>query len=73
VLAVAGDQDLRHYETAVAIPSERWTGSSKGRSTLPVTGICAGLAVHQFTRWLADRPLQQDQLLDLAKAEVVLG
>lgn len=52
--------------------SEREEGRCTAKSTIYSASICAGLMVHQFTRWLRDAPLDHCLLFDLQTSALLV-
>ncbi len=59
----------RHYFPR----AEAQTGRCTSRSTIYTAGICAGLMLHQFSRWLRDLPTDCDISFNLLAGEFVLN
>ena len=62
----------RRYAETLFPESEAQAGRCTARSTIYAASICAGLMVHQFTRWLRDLPLDVDCSLNLLAGELML-
>ncbi len=72
VLVAAIEEERQHYESTLFPASEAETGRCTARSTIYSANICAGLMLHQFTRWLRGLPLDRDLALNLLANELVL-
>ena len=73
VLAAGDEAGRTHYSTTLFAPAEAQTGRCTNRSTIYAAGICAGLMLHQFTRWLRELPLDRDAVFNLLAAEFVVA
>jgi hypothetical protein len=73
ILTVADDQGRAHYPTTLFQQSEAQTGACTSRGVIYAAGIAAGLMVHQFVRWLRDRPIDPDLSLNLLASELTAG
>ena len=73
VLAASDKAGRQHYGTTLFPESEAQAGRCTARSTIYAAAICAGLMVHQFTRWLRDLPLDADCSLNLLAGELMLA
>lgn len=69
VLAVADNESRRHYTDTLFPPTEAQQGSCTSRSTIYAASIAGGLMVHQFTRWLRDKTVDIDTMLNLLAGE----
>jgi sulfur carrier protein ThiS adenylyltransferase len=73
VLAAGDDPSRRHYPSTLFPQEEALVGRCTARSTLYAASICAGLMVHQFTRWLRGIPVEPDVTLNLLAGEWAAG
>ncbi len=64
---------LRYYESTLFAQGEAHAGACTSKSTIYTASIAAGLATHQFTRWLRDMPLDRDLTLNLLASEMSLA
>ena len=58
------------YESTLFRQRDAHAGECIAKSTIYAASIAAGLAVHQFTRWLRDMPLDQDTIVNLLAGEI---
>jgi sulfur carrier protein ThiS adenylyltransferase len=71
---VADTSDSRHcYESTLFGQGDAHAGACTAKSTIYAASITAGLAVHQFTRWLRDMPLDSDMTFNLLASELTLA
>lgn len=70
VLCVADGLGQSHYDGTLFPQAEAQTGRCTAQSTIYTANICAGLMLHQFTRWLRDIPIDHDLLLSLLASEM---
>jgi molybdopterin/thiamine biosynthesis adenylyltransferase len=70
ILAVADEKSRLHYPTTLFPESESNQGRCTAQSTIYAANIAAGLAVHQFTRWLRGFPVEQDMTLNLLGSDL---
>ena len=61
------------YESTLFSQSDAHAGACTAKSTIYAASIAAGLAVHQFTRWLRDMPLDQDTIVNLLAGEITVS
>jgi sulfur carrier protein ThiS adenylyltransferase len=73
VLSASTEEERRHYAATLFPQSEAHAGRCTSRSTLYAAAICAGLMLHQFTRWLRGVPLDRDLSLGLLASDLVVG
>lgn len=73
ILTATSASDRQHYETTLFSPSDAQWGRCTSRSTIYSAGICAGLMLHQLTRWLRDLPIDRDVSFNLLASEFVLS
>ena len=64
---------LRYYESTLFAQGDAHVGACTSKSTIYTASISAGLAVHQFTRWLRDMPVDHDLTLNLLASEMNLA
>ncbi len=70
-LLTADPSKSRHsYESTLFAQGDAHAGTCTAKSTIYAASIVAGLAVHQFTRWLRDMPLDSDFTLNLLASEL---
>jgi sulfur carrier protein ThiS adenylyltransferase len=72
VLTAADEAGRRNYETTLFRQDEAQPGRCTAWSTIYAAGICAGLMVHQFARWLRELPLDRDLSLNLLASELAV-
>ena len=73
-LVTAQPSDSRHcYESTLFGLGDAQTGNCTAKSTIYAASIAAGLAVHQFTRWLRDMPLDHDAVVNLLAGEITVS
>ncbi len=72
VLVAAIEVERQHYESTLFPATEAEPGRCTARSTIYAANVCAGLMLHQFTRWLRGLPLDRDLALNLLANELVL-
>lgn len=72
VLVAHHEPSRKHYPLTLFAQSDAQPGRCTSRSTIYAASICAGLMVHQFTRWLRGLPVDQDTSLNLLANELVL-
>ena len=58
-----------HYPQTLFPPAEAQSGLCTNRSTIYAAAVAGGLMVHQFTRWLRGRPLDEDWVFNLLASE----
>jgi sulfur carrier protein ThiS adenylyltransferase len=73
VLAAVSPADRRHHSGTLFTQAAAEPGSCTSRSTIYAASIAAGLMVHQFTRWLRERPVDRDVMLNLFAGEWTLA
>lgn len=74
VLSVTQPADYGYYPTTLFAQAEAQTGRCTARSTIYAAQIAAGLAVHQFTRWLRGTvDTDQDLMFNLLASELTVG
>ena len=61
------------YESTLFRQRDAHAGACTAKSTIFAASIAAGLAVHQFTRWLRDMPLDQDTIVNLLAGEITVS
>lgn len=71
VLTASTDDEREHYTTTLFPAVEAEPGRCTARSTIYTANLCAGLMIHQFTRWLRGLPLDRDLSLSLLASELV--
>ena len=62
-----------NYESTLFRQRDAHAGECTAKSTIYAASIAAGLAVHQFTRWLRDMPLDQDSIVNLLAGEITVS
>ena len=72
VLAASTEAERQHYANTLFAAEEAVLGRCTARSTIYCASLCAGLMVHQFSRWLRGIPLDRDLSLNLLASEMVL-
>ena len=72
VLVAHHEPSRKHYITTLFPQDEAQAGRCTSRSTIYAASICAGLMLHQFTRWLRGLAVDQDTSLNLLANELVL-
>ena len=70
VLIAADGAGREHYATTLFPQAEAHEGSCTARSTIYAASICAGLMLHQFTRWLRGLPVDRDTMFNLLAGEL---
>jgi molybdopterin-synthase adenylyltransferase len=73
ILTVADDLGRAHYLTTLFAQSEAQVGSCTSRSTIYTANVAAGLMLHQFCRWLRNRPTDADVSLNLLASELAVA
>lgn len=66
------DMEDPYYLSTIVPDSAAYLGSCTSRSLPYTAGIVAGLALHQFTRWLRDMPLDRHQSFNLLASELII-
>jgi sulfur carrier protein ThiS adenylyltransferase len=69
-LVTADPKSPHDYESTLFAQGDAHAGTCTAKSTIYAASIAAGLAVHQFTRWLRDMPLDSDFTLNLLANEL---
>ena len=62
-----------NYKSTLFRQRDAHAGACTAKSTIFAASIAAGLAVHQFTRWLRDMPLDQDTIVNLLAGEITVS
>ena len=70
VLSVSGPEGRDHYPTTLFPQAEAEPGRCTATGTIYTANIAAGLMLHQFTRWLRERPIDLDLSLNLLASEL---
>jgi molybdopterin/thiamine biosynthesis adenylyltransferase len=70
ILAAADSKSRDYYPTTLFKEEESNTGRCTAQSTIYAANIAAGMAVHQFTRWLRGMDVDQDITLNLLASEL---
>lgn len=73
ILTASTDVERCHYPSTLFAAHEANRGRCTARSTIYAAGICAGLMVHQFSRWLRTISLDCDLSLNLLASEIVVS
>jgi sulfur carrier protein ThiS adenylyltransferase len=73
VLTAMDESSRRHYGSTLFRQDEAQPGRCTARSTIYAAGICAGLMLHQFARWLRELPLDRDLSLNLLASELTVA
>lgn len=72
VITVADEQSRRNYPTTLFAEEETQAGSCTSKSTIYTASLAAALMVHQFTRWLRNKPTDFDLMLNLMASELTV-
>lgn len=73
ILAATSPDDYRYYDTTLFSDGQMLQVRCTAKTTLYCANICAGLMVHQMTRWLRNYPIDRDTLFNLLASEVTLN
>lgn len=73
VLAAYGFNDYAYYNSTLFSDTEMLQVRCTAKTTLYCANICAGLMVHQMTRWLRGYPIDKDTLFNLLASEITLN
>lgn len=72
ILTACDEASRQHYETTLFPQSTAQPGPCGSQGTLYTANLAASLAVHQFTRWLRNLPIDRDLSLNLLASEMVV-
>jgi hypothetical protein len=70
IIVAADDKGRLHYPTTLFAEEEANTGRCTAQSTIYAANIAAGMAVHQFTRWLRGIPCDHDVTFSLLAGDI---
>ena len=69
VIAATNQDSRQHYSQSLFPQTDSQQGPCTAKSTIYAASIAAGLAVHQFTRWLRGQACNSDAMLNLTADE----
>ena len=73
VLTASTDAERQHYADTLFAAHEAQAGQCTARSTIYASSICAGLMIHQFSRWLRGLGVDCDLSLNLLASELTIA
>ncbi len=73
VLTASTEAERQHYADTMFAAHEAQHGQCTARSTIYTASICAGLMIHQFSRWLRELRVDCDLSLNLLASELTIA
>ncbi len=73
VLTASTEAERQHYANTLFAAHEAQHGQCTARSTIYTAAICAGLMIHQFSRWLRELRVDCDLSLNLLASELTIA
>jgi len=73
VLTATQTEHQEYYQGTLFAKGEALPGRCTAKSTLYAASLAAGMAIHQFTRWLRGIPTDRDLVVDLLASDLRLG